>query len=92
MGKKRYVKHFLDDITESIEKIDEYSNSLTEEQFLVSVEKQDAISRRIEIIGEAVKNIPEDIRYMFPEVQWKKVAGLRDVVIHNYFGINPKRL
>lgn len=92
MGEKRDVRHFLDDITESIEKINAYTGNLTEEAFLINIEKQDAINRRIEIIGEAVKNVPDEIRYIFPEVQWKRVAGLRDVVIHNYFGINPKRL
>lgn len=91
MGEKRDVRHFLDDI-ESIEKINTYSSNLTEEAFLINIEKQDAINRRIEIIGEAVKNIPDEIRYIFPVVQWKRIAGLRDVVIHNYFGINPKRL
>ncbi len=92
MGEKRDVQHFLDDITESIEKIIAYSSNLTEDEFQINVEKQDAISRRIEITGEAVKNIPDEIRNIFPEVQWKKIAGLCDAVIHNYFGIAPKRL
>lgn len=91
MGEKRDVKHFLDDIIESIEKINSYSKDITEEEFLTNIEKQDAITRRIEIIG-AVKNIPDEIRFHFPEIQWKKIAGLRDVSIYNYFGVIPKRL
>ena len=66
MGEKRDVQHFLDDITESIERINTYSGDITEAEFLVNLEKQDAINRRIEIIGEAVKNIPDEFRYVFP--------------------------
>jgi uncharacterized protein with HEPN domain len=92
MAEKREYKLFIDDIIDSIEKIETYTIGLTLKDFENNLEKQDAIIRRSEIIGEAVKNIPSKIKIQFPEIPWRNVAGLRDVVIHNYFGISPKRL
>jgi uncharacterized protein with HEPN domain len=93
MGKKKreYI-HFIDDITDSIQKIEDYSVNLSEDDFLTNFEKQDAIARRLEIIGEAVKNIPMEVRTQFPAISWQKIAGLRDIIAHDYFGIIPKRL
>ena len=93
MGKrKREYIHFIDDILDSIQKIEDYSFNLSENDFLFNFEKQDAIARRLEIIGEAVKNIPMEVRDQFPLISWQKIAGLRDVIAHDYFGIVPKRL
>jgi uncharacterized protein with HEPN domain len=91
MGKREY-KFFINDIIQSIEIIEMYARGLTFGDFEKSLEKQDAITRRLEIIGEAVKNIPHDIRIQFPQIPWKKISGLRDVMIHNYFGVSSERI
>ncbi len=48
--------------------------------------------RRLEIIGEAVKNVPEDFRTKYPDIPWRQIAGMRDVLIHAYFGVNLRRV
>lgn len=79
---------FLTHILESIESIETYANNLTAEEFLKDEEKQDAIIRRLEIIGEAVKNIPEEYKNDHPEIAWNKAMGTRNILIHHYFGVD----
>lgn len=85
---KKDPKVFLEHILESIELIENYTENKTISNFIKSVQLQDSIIRRIEIIGEAVKNVPDDVKNKYPEVPWKKIAGMRDVLIHEYFGID----
>ncbi|WP_342306312.1 DUF86 domain-containing protein [Methanolobus sp. ZRKC5] len=79
---------FLMHIVDSIDKIEDFTNSRTKEDFLEDIQLQDATIRRIEIIGEASKNIPEDFKVQYPDVPWSEMARTRDKLIHGYFGVD----
>ncbi|OGF64840.1 hypothetical protein A2Z53_02505 [Candidatus Giovannonibacteria bacterium RIFCSPHIGHO2_02_42_15] len=85
-------KIFLEDILESIIRIEKYVKGKTKKEFLDNYEKQDAIIKRLEIIGEAVKNISPEIKKKHPEIPWKDMAGMRDILVHEYFGVIMDRV
>jgi uncharacterized protein with HEPN domain len=89
---KRETRLFVEDILQSITKIEDYTRGLSQEEFSQDSQAQDAVIRRLEIIGEAVKNLPEDFRVKYADVPWRQIAGLRDVLIHGYFGVNLNRV
>ena len=64
--------------------LEKYLFGVTEKEFHNSDEKQDLAARRIEILGEAAKNIPQEFREAYPQIPWKRMAGMRDVLIHQY--------
>ena len=78
----------LEHILESIKLIEDYIGSKTHDEFLSSTRLQDMVIRRLEIIGEAVKNIPPSIKEAHLEIPWKEIAGMRDILIHAYFGVD----
>ena len=79
-----YIKHIL----ESISIIETYLNEVPKEQFLESSQIQDAVIRRLEIIGEAVRNIPDGFRDKHPDIPWREITGMRNILIHEYFGVD----
>ena len=90
MKAKKDPKIFLEHILESIEEIEKNIHGMSEVKFSESITIQDAVVRRLEIIGEAVRNTPDSYRKKHTKVPWKKIAGLRDILIHEYFGVDMK--
>ena len=85
---RRGDAEFAKDINEAIGRIKLYSNGMTYEAFLLDTKTQDAVIRNLEIIGEAVKRLSVEFRKGHKDVRWPDVAGMRDRLIHNYFGVN----
>jgi uncharacterized protein with HEPN domain len=78
----------LNDITSSCKKILKFTEKIEFKDFRQDELIYDAIIRNLEIIGEATKNLPEEVKSQFPGVEWRKISGLRDVIAHAYFGID----
>ena len=85
---KRTQENILTDILESSKRIQSYIANQNYEDFLKDTKTQDAVVRNLEIIGEATKNLSLEFKESIPEIPWKNIAGMRDKLIHDYFGIN----
>jgi uncharacterized protein with HEPN domain len=79
-----YLKHMLD----AINVIEEYVNEVAYDEYMTNRMLQDAVMRELEIIGEATRNLSMELRNRYSEVPWKKIAGMRDKLIHGYFGVD----
>ena len=84
---KRGDKELLCDIKEAIGRIKDYIAGMSYEDFLQDLKTQDAVLRNIEVIGEAVKNLSMGLKNKYEDIEWKDIAGMRDKIIHSYFGI-----
>ncbi len=78
----------LEDMLDSCGKILRFTANMSFDQFVEDERTYDAVVRNLEIIGEAAKNLPDDIRLRYRSIEWRKIAGLRDVIAHEYFGID----
>jgi len=85
---KRSYKLYVNDILESIKRIENYTIDLSYEDFIENDLVRDAVLRNLEVIGEAAKSIPDEVRDQYPDVPWRRIVGLRNIVIHEYFGVD----
>jgi len=88
MSTQRRDKDYLADTLEAMRRIITYTIDLSYEAFLEDTRTQDAVLRNIQVIGEAVKSLSAQMRKAHPDVPWKEMAGMRDKIIHQYFGVN----
>ena len=88
----RDYKLFLNDIRECISAIEEYTNKLSENEFLTDRKVQDAVIRRLEILGEATKNIPMSLKEKNKQVPWFKISEFRNLITHFYYEMSLKRI
>ena len=79
---------YFSDILDSTKLAVEYLDKISYNEFKQNTAIQDAVIRRIEIIGEAVKNLSNEIKNKYPEIPWRKITGMKDILIHKYFGID----
>lgn len=88
----RNITLYLKDILENMGNAEKFLGDMTYEAFAHDLKTSYAVLRCIEIMGEAAKNIPDSIRQKYPTIPWKEMAGMRDKVIHFYFGVDPEKV
>lgn len=84
----RDYKVYLQDVVEAAGKVRSYTAGISFKAFSEDTKTVDAVVRNLEVIGEAIKQVPDDVRSKHADVEWKKIAGLRDILVHQYFGID----
>lgn len=85
---KRTFEDYLNDILEAITAIEAFTSGMTKEDFIGDLKTVYATRKAIEIIGEAAKKIPVSFKNRHKEIPWKEIAGMRDVLVHEYFGVD----
>ena len=86
----RNLALYFDDILTSIGKIKRYTADMTREIFIANERTFDAVAHHLQVIGEAVKNIPNEMRDRYPQIEWRKISGLQDILAHAYSAIDDE--
>ena len=90
MSKERYIGDYLEDIAEAIADISLFTDGMHYNDFKTDKKTINAVIRSLEVVGEAAKHIPDEFRKKHTEIPWRKMAGMRDVLIHDYMGVDIK--
>lgn len=90
MSKGREIADYLDDIMTAIDEVDDFIHGMTFDDFTMDRKTVNAVIRSFEVLGEATKHIPTTFRNKHPHIPWSKMAGMRDVLIHDYMGVDLK--
>ncbi|MDH7606652.1 MAG: DUF86 domain-containing protein [Candidatus Bathyarchaeota archaeon] len=90
--RKRDYRNYLQDIIESINDIEDFTKNMSFEDFARDKKTINAVIRSLEVIGEAAKSVPKSFRDKYPSIPWRKMAGMRDKMIHEYFGVDVRIL
>lgn len=85
---KKDIKTFLKHILENIKEIESYINGITEKEFIKNRMMQNALVRCFEIIGEASRNLPAQFKNKYPQINWREIIGMRDIIVHEYFDVD----
>jgi uncharacterized protein with HEPN domain len=88
MNNQRQWGDYIEDILNAVESIEEFILDMGFEEFIRDRKTNFAVVRSLEIMGEAAKNIPDSVREKYPDIPWKDMAGMRDKMIHHYFGVD----
>lgn len=89
---KRSYQIFIEDALVAVDKIARYTENVNYDDFCQNEMMVDAVLRNLEVLGEAARNVPDEIKVKYPHVPWKRMVGLRNIVIHEYFGIDLENI